>query len=146
VFTDWQKPFNNVEIGKGEKLCDGSDIAILSIGHPGNFVLSAIESLTEEERAKVAHYNMIFVKPVDEDILHHVGQNFKKVITIEDGTVVGGFGSAVIEFFSDNNYNTNVERLGVPDRWIEHGKPDELHKLCGFDSLSIVQKIKELLN
>lgn len=146
VFTDWQKPFSNIEIGKGEKLCDGSDIAILSIGHPGNFVLSAIENLTEEERAKVAHYNMIFVKPVDEDILHHVGQNFKKVITIEDGTIVGGFGSAVIEFFSDNNYNTNVERLGVPDRWIEHGKPDELHKLCGFDSLSIVQKIKELLN
>ena len=105
----------------------------------------AISLLNEEMQSKVAHYNMIFVKPIDEDILKEVGAKFKNVVTVENGTVVGGFGSAVTDFFNDNNYNVKVKKLGVPDRWIEHGTPEELHKICGFDAESILEVLKDMI-
>jgi len=145
VMPEWQTPMNVIPVGKGEKVKDGDSIAVLTIGHPGNFVKKAISLLSEEMQSKVAHYNMIFVKPIDEDILKEVGAKFKNVVTVENGTVVGGFGSAVTDFFNDNNYNVKVKKLGVPDRWIEHGTPEELHKICGFDAESILEVLKDMI-
>ncbi|MBN1111781.1 MAG: 1-deoxy-D-xylulose-5-phosphate synthase [Bacteroidales bacterium] len=145
VMPEWQTPMNVIPVGKGEKVKDGDSIAVLTIGHPGNFVKKAISLLSEEMQSKVAHYNMIFVKPIDEDILKEVGAKFKNVVTVENGTVVGGFGSAVTDFFNDNNYNVKVKKLGVPDRWIEHGTPEELHKICGFDAESIFEVLKDMI-
>jgi len=145
VMPEWQTPMNVIPVGKGEKVKDGDSIAVLTIGHPGNFVKKAISLLNEDMQSKVAHYNMIFVKPIDEDILKEVGAKFKNVVTVENGTVVGGFGSAVTDFFNDNNYNVKVKKLGVPDRWIEHGTPEELHKICGFDAESILEVLKDMI-
>jgi len=145
VMPQWQTPMNVIPVGKGEKVKDGDSIAVLTIGHPGNFVKKAISLLNADMQSKVAHYNMIFVKPIDEDILKEVGAKFKNVVTVENGTVVGGFGSAVIEFFNDNNFDVKVKKLGVPDRWIEHGSPEELHKICGFDAESILEVLKDML-
>lgn len=146
VMPQWQTPMRELPIGKGELVKDGDSIAVLSIGHPGNFVKTAISLLPEEIQNRVAHYNMIFVKPIDAEILTEVANKFSNVITIENGTIIGGFGSAVVEFFNDNNYNVRVKKLGVPDRWIEHGTPDELHKICGFDAQSIADVLTDLLS
>jgi len=144
VMPEWKKDFKEIPIGKGRKIREGKDIAILSIGHVGNFVVEAAKELAKK-RIDIAHYDMRFVKPIDEEILHEVGRNFKLIITIEDGTIVGGFGSAVLEFMSDNNYSPVVKRLGVPDRFIEHGTPQELQKECGFDVEGIIKTAKYLV-
>jgi 1-deoxy-D-xylulose-5-phosphate synthase len=144
VMPEWKTDFKEIPVGKGRKIREGKDIAILSIGHIGNFVVDAAKELAKK-RIDVAHYDMRFVKPIDEEILHEVGKNFKSIITIEDGTIVGGFGSAVLEFMSDNNYTPVVKRLGVPDRFIEHGTPQELHKECGFDVEGIIKTAKLLV-
>jgi 1-deoxy-D-xylulose-5-phosphate synthase len=144
VMPEWKTDFKEIQVGKGRKIREGKDIAILSIGHIGNFVVDAAKELAKK-RIDVAHYDMRFVKPIDEEILHEVGKNFKSIITIEDGTIVGGFGSAVLEFMSDNNYTPVVKRLGVPDRFIEHGTPQELHKECGFDVEGIIKTAKLLV-
>ena len=138
VMTTWQVPFEEIEIGKGRKLTDGEDLALISIGHPGNFVKEAILRL-KKEGIYAAHYDMRFLKPIDESILHEIGKKFKYAITVEDGTIVGGLGSAVIEFMNDHGYSTTIQRLGIPDRFIEHGTQLELRKECGFD----IQSIKE---
>ena len=140
VMPIWQTPFEKMTTGKGVLVQEGEEIAILSIGHPGNFVISACQEL-ENQGVKPTHFNMRFVKPLDETIMHHVGKNYKKVITIEDGTVVGGFGSACLEFFAAHNYQVEVKILGIPDRLVEHGKPAELHKECGYDKDSIVETV-----
>jgi 1-deoxy-D-xylulose-5-phosphate synthase len=142
VLPNWQNQMQKTEIGKGRKLQEGDDIAVLSFGHPGNFVTEAIAELKD---VSVAHYDMRFVKPIDEEILHEVGKKHSKVITIEDATVVGGFGSACLEFFAANKYTPNVEMLGIPDRIVEHGKPNQLHEECGFDKNAIVAKIREMV-
>lgn len=144
VMTEWKTPFEEITIGKGRKITNGSDIAILTIGHPGNFAVKAIENL-KLLGISAAHYDMRFVKPIDEVMLHEVFSKFKKVITVEDGCVMGGFGSAVIEFMADNNYQAEVVRLGIPDRYINHGTQEELWKECGFDANGIEQTIKKLL-
>jgi 1-deoxy-D-xylulose-5-phosphate synthase len=144
VMPEWKTDFKEIPVGKGRKIREGKDIAILSIGHIGNFVVDAAKELAKK-RIDVAHYDMRFVKPIDEEILHEVGKNFKSIITIEDGTIVGGFGSAVLEFMSDNNYTPIVKRLGVPDRFIEHGTPQELQKECGFDVEGIIKTAKLLV-
>jgi len=144
VMPEWEKPFKEVTIGKGRLIQKGSDIAILSIGHVGNFVVEACKEL-EKKHIHVAHYDMRFVKPIDEKILHEVGKKFKAVITIEDGTVVGGFGSAVLEFMSDNGYSINIKRLGVPDQFIDHGTPQELHQECGYDVEGIIKTVKSMI-
>lgn len=144
VMPEWQTPFEKMPIGQGECCKEGEDIAILSIGHPGNFVTTACSSL-EQSGISVAHYNMRFVKPLDAVLLHEIGSKFKKVITIEDGTIVGGFGSACLEFFVEHNYHPEMKMLGIPDRIVEHGKPTELHAECGYDAASIVRAVERMM-
>jgi 1-deoxy-D-xylulose-5-phosphate synthase len=143
VMTEWKTAMKAVKIGTGRKLTSGEDIAILTLGHVGNFAQEAIKTL-KEDGASVAHYDMRFAKPVDELMLHEVFSKFDKIITIEDGTVVGGFGSAVIEFMADHGYSAKVVRLGIPDAYIHHGTPEQLHAQCGFDVQSICAKVREL--
>ncbi len=144
VMLDWKTPFKEIKVGTGRKLTNGEDIAILTIGHPGNFAQDAIEEL-KELGASVAHYDMRFVKPIDEIMLHEVFAKFKKIITIEDGCLMGGFGSAVIEFMADNNYTAHVLRLGVPDKFIHHGTQEELWEECGYDKKAIVVTVCKAL-
>lgn len=144
VMPHWQTPFKEMPIGKGQKLRDGKDIAILSIGHPGNFAQEAAEELNKIYQLNPALYNMRFVKPLDEEMLHEVAQKYPQIITIEDGTVVGGFGSAVLEFLNEHGYKNKVSILGIPDEIIEHAKPQEQYEQCGIDSGSIVRKVLEI--
>lgn len=145
VMTEWKTPLRAVKVGTGRKLTSGEDIAILTIGHPGNFAQKAIANL-KSQGMSVAHYDMRFVKPLDEVMLHEVFSKFSKVITVEDGCLMGGFGSAVIEFMVDQKYSCEVVRLGIPDHYVHHGTQEELWADCGFDPLSIEKKVKELLN
>jgi len=145
VMTEWKTPMKAIQVGTGRKLSNGDDVAILSIGHPGNFAQTAITEL-KTLGVSVAHYDMRFVKPIDEVMLHEVFSKYKKIITVEDGCIVGGFGSAIIEFMADHNYSSKVTRLGIPDKYIHHGTVEELQADCGFDANSIVKKVKELVN
>ena len=145
VMTEWKTPMKAIQVGTGRKLTNGDDVAILSIGHPGNFAQTAIKEL-KTLGVSVAHYDMRFVKPIDEVMLHEVFSKYNKIITVEDGCIVGGFGSAVIEFMADHNYSSKVTRLGIPDKYIHHGTVDELQADCGFDANSIVKTVKELVN
>ena len=145
VILDWKTSMNEVKVGTGRKLTSGNDIAILTIGHPGNFAQEAINEL-KESGVSIAHYDMRFVKPIDETMLHEVFTKFNKVITVEDGCLMGGFGSAVIEFMADQKYSAEVVRLGIPDQYIHHGTQEELWKDCGFDKDAIVSTIKKMLN
>jgi 1-deoxy-D-xylulose-5-phosphate synthase len=144
VIVDWKQPFKEIEIGKGRQIRDGKDVAILTIGHPGNFAVKACEVLAKEG-INAAHFDMRFVKPIDEDMLHVICQSFDKVITVEDGCLMGGMGSAVLEFMADNNYNSRVVRLGIPDRVIEHGTQMELYKECGFSPDDIVNTVRSMV-
>lgn len=144
VMPEWRKPLEEIQIGKGRKLRDGKDIAILSFGHPGNFAAAAIREL-KAEGITPAHYDMRFAKPLDEELLHEALQNYEKIITVEDGTVVGGFGSAVAEFIAENNYKNDLRILGIPDRLVEHGTLKELHHECGYDSMAIADAVREML-
>ena len=144
VMTDWKTPMKEIPIGKGRKVNNGDDMAILTIGHPGNFAQEAIKEL-KEMGASVAHYDMRFVKPIDETILHEVFSKFDKVITVEDGCLMGGFGSAVIEFMVDQKYKADITRLGIPDEYIQQGTQKELWEECGFDKKAIVKKVKDTL-
>jgi 1-deoxy-D-xylulose-5-phosphate synthase len=144
VMTEWKTPFKEVKIGTGRKVTSGEDIAILTVGHPGNFAQAAIQEL-KEIGVSAAHYDMRFVKPIDEVMLHEIFSKFNKVITVEDGCLMGGFGSAVIEFMVDQKYKSDVVRLGIPDTYIHHGTQEELWADCGFDAASIVKTVKEIL-
>lgn len=143
VMPEWRTPFEAIEIGKGRKLKDGKDIAILSFGHPGNFAAAAIRDV-KMDGIQPAHYDMRFAKPLDEALLHEVFQQFKHVITIEDGTVVGGFGSAVLEFMNAHSYKANVTIMGIPDRLVEHGTPRELYREIGLDAQAIADTLRNL--
>ncbi len=145
VMTDWKKPMKEISIGKGRRLSNGDDLAILSIGHPGNFVQSAVSELSEYG-ASIAHYDMRFVKPIDEVMLHEVFTKFDRIITIEDGCVMGGFGSAVVEFMTDQKYQAEVIRLGIPDQYIHHGTQKELWSDCGYDTKGIVDNVIKTLS
>ncbi len=140
---DWEKPFEEIEIGKARKLNGGKDIAVLSIGNPGNDVVRVVKKL-EKESISVTHWDMRFAAPLDKEVLHDVFRNFKKIITVEDGVLKGGFGSAVVEFMCDNTYSADVKRLGIPDYFIEQGTQEELYHECGFDAEGIEQAIKEM--
>ena len=143
VMPEWRTPFEKIEIGKGRVIKEGEDVAILTIGHPGNFAVKACNML-KTEGFNPAHYDMRFAKPLDEAMLHNIANKFSKIITVEDGTIVGGFGSAVLEFMAANNYTPEVKMLGIPDRIVEHGKPEELHRECGYDAEAIVAAVKEM--
>ena len=145
VMTDWKTPFKEIKVGTGRKVCSGEDIAILSIGHPGNFAQEAI-TLIKESGISIAHYDLRFVKPLDAVLLHEVFTKFKKVITVEDGCLMGGFGSAIIEFMVDQKYNSEIVRLGIPDEYIHHGTQEELWEDCGFDAKAIVKAIEKMLS
>lgn len=144
VMVDWRTPFKELPIGKGRKLKDGDSVAILSFGHPGNFAQAAIREL-RTEGINPAHYDLRFVKPIDEDLLHEVFSKYDKIVTVEDGTVVGGFGSAVLEFMNQHNYKATVKILGIPDRIVEHGSPKELHRECAYDAQGIASAVRELV-
>jgi len=144
VLVDWQTPMKELPIGKGVCLKEGKDIAVLSIGNIGNTVAKAIELLGSDSK-KVAHYDMRFLKPIDEEMLHDIASKFKKVITVENGTIKGGLGSAVLEFFADNNYLLSVTRLGLPDEFIQHGSNDELFKMLRLDDQGIAQSLRLLV-
>ena len=141
VLTDWQCPFEELPVGKGRKLTEGKDVAVLSLGPIGNVVAKAVQDL-KEEGISVAHYDMRFLKPIDEEILQEVGTAFRRIVTVEDGAVQGGLGSAVIEYMSDHNLHPEVIRLGLPDHFVEHGTPDELYHLVGLDAENIKLRIK----
>ncbi len=145
VLVDWKNEMTLMPVGKGRKLTDGTDVAILSIGASGNDVSKAID-LVSAEGLSVAHYDMIYLKPIDEDLLHEVGKNFSKIITVENGVIQGGLGSAVLEFMSDNGYYPRIKRIGIPDKFIEHGSVPELNKLCGIDVESIAACIRNLVS
>jgi 1-deoxy-D-xylulose-5-phosphate synthase len=142
---DWERPFEEIEIGKARLLSEGKDIAVLSIGYPGNNVASVVKKL-EKESIGITHWDMRFAAPLDKDALDSVFRKFKKIITVEDGVLKGGFGSSVIEFMCDNGYSAEVKRLGIHDYFVEQGTPDELYAECGFDASGIEKAIREVLN
>jgi len=144
VMTEWKTVMKPMKVGTGRKITTGEDIAILTIGHPGNFAQKAIKELNEMG-ASVAHYDMRFVKPLDENLLHEVFSKFDKVITVEDGCVMGGMGSAILEFMADQGYSSKVKRLGIPDEYIHHGTQEELYADVGFDANGIIKTVVEML-
>ena len=143
VMPEWKTPFKAIEIGTGRKLKDGEEIALLTLGHPGNFAAAAIRELTSDG-IRPAHYDIRFVKPLDEALLHEVCQRYPKLITVEDGTVKGGFGSAILEFMATHGYKNDLRILGIPDRLVEHGTPAELHRECGYDAAAIITAVREM--
>ncbi len=142
VMLDWQTPFEEIPIGKGRQITKGNEAAILTIGHVGNFVQEALSKL---DTYSIAHFDMRFVKPLDENLLHQVFKNYNKIITVEDGCIQGGFGSAVIEFMVDHNYNASIKRLGIPDKYIEHGTQAELWRECEYDVQAIIENVQKLI-
>lgn len=145
VMPEWRTEMKEIKPGTGRKLKDGEGVAILSFGHPGNFAAAAIRELRAEE-LNPAHYDMRFAKPLDENLLHEVFSKFNKIITVEDGTVQGGFGSAVLEFMALHQYGAQVKILGIPDLVIEQGTPKELQKECGYDAVAIAAAVREMMN
>ncbi|RED93635.1 1-deoxy-D-xylulose-5-phosphate synthase [Marinoscillum furvescens] len=145
VMPDWRTPLEKIITGQGRKLQDGDDLAILSIGHIGNYATKAQEQL-QLEGVSAAHYDMRFAKPLDEQLLHEVFEKHQRVITVEDGCLPGGFGSAIVEFMADHGYSAQVTRLGIPDRIVEHGEQDELYHECGYDAEAILAAALKLMS
>ncbi len=143
VMPDWKTPIQQIPVGKGRCIKEGNDIAILTIGHIGNYAVTACEKLTLEG-IDAAHYDMRFVKPLDEKLLHQIFKTHSHIVTVEDGCLHGGFGSAILEFMAENGYQAFVKRLGIPDRIVEHGTQHELHKECGFDEEGIQNAVQKL--
>jgi len=144
VMPNWKTPFEEIEIGTGRKIREGEELAILTIGHIGNYAVEVCERL-EQQGIEVGHYDLRFAKPLDGKMLHEIFSKHKKIITVEDGCVEGGIGSAVLEFMADHHYNSEVKRLGMPDRIIEHGEQLELHAECGFDPKGIEKTVLLML-
>lgn len=139
---DWHCTAQILPVGKGRKLANGdNDIALVTIGPIGKMAQEVVETVANEYQMRVAHYDMVFLKPIDEELLHEIGKNYKRVITLEDGCITGGLGSAVIEFMNDNHYPIHVTRMGIPDRFIEHGTVQELYKVCGMDKEQLIAQI-----
>ena len=143
VMPDWRRPMREIPVGQGRIIKEGEDLAILTIGHIGNYAVEATAAL-EKEGLNPAHYDMRFVKPLDDALLHEVFTKFTKVITVEDGCLIGGFGSAVLEWMVDHGYSSQVKRLGIPDKVVEHGEQIQLHAECGFDPEGIKSAVREL--
>jgi len=141
VLLDWETPYEEIHIGKGRRIVKGDEIAILSFGHVGNYALEAIDML-EPKGIFPSLYDMRFVKPLDEELLHEIFSKYKNIVTVEDGTLIGGFGSAILEFMADHDYKkTTVKRLGIPDKIIDHGEPSQLYKECRYDSEGIAKAV-----
>jgi len=144
VMADWRTPMEEIQIGSGRKIREGEELAILTIGHVGNYAVEVCERLAKLN-IEVGHFDMRFAKPLDEQLLHEIFSQYKKILTVEDGSIQGGFGSAIIEFMADHNYHAEIRRLGIPDRIVEHGEQLELHKECGFDPDGIEQAVVAML-
>ncbi len=144
MLVDWKTPMKEIKVGTGRKLKEGKDIAVLTFGHPGNFAAAAIRDV-KQEGINPAHYDMRFVKPLDEEMLHEVFSNYSKVITVEDGTVVGGFGSAILEFMNEHGYKADVKILGIPDALVEHGTPKQLYDEIGIDANAIAAMLRKMV-
>ncbi|MFK5857428.1 MAG: 1-deoxy-D-xylulose-5-phosphate synthase, partial [Bacteroidota bacterium] len=145
VLKSWNIPMEKLEIGKGRCIQEGEEIAILSIGHAGNFVTEAIEKLAKQNIFP-GHFDMRFLSPIDEEMLHHVFSNYKQIITVEDGSVIGGLGTVVSSFKNENNYGNAIKLLGVPNQFVEHGSVEVLHRLCGYDADGILAAVNEMLS
>lgn len=143
MLTDWKCEFEAIPVGKGRLLKEGKDMAVITLGPIGYKAQKAIERIESETNLSIAHYDLRFVKPLDKEMLDSIGKNFRKIITIEDGVLSGGAGSAVMEFMSDNGYNVDIKRLGIKNRFVQHGAVNELYKICGLDEESIYQFIKD---
>ncbi len=141
VMPEWRTPMEKVDVGTGRKLIEGEEVAILTIGQVGNYALEAVEEL-KEEGLRPSVYDMRFVKPLDEKLLHEIAKKHSYLITVEDGCVMGGFGSAVLEFMADNDYSVSLKRLGIPDRIIEHGEQPQLHRECEYDAAAIKDAVR----
>ena len=137
VLVDWECPLEEVEVGKGRKLKEGKDIAVLSLGPIGNEAMNAIASAEAKSGKSIAHYDLRFLKPLDEGMLDEIGQNYASIVTIEDGVLKGGMGSAILEYMADHGYTPKIHRIGIPDCFVQHGTPNELYKICGMDATSI---------
>jgi 1-deoxy-D-xylulose-5-phosphate synthase len=144
VMPEWKTPMEQIPIGRGRMVQDGEEVAILTIGHIGNHAVEACRELVADD-VHPAHFDMRFVKPLDEEMLHAIFSRFSKIITVEDGCLMGGFGSAVLEFMADHGYSAQVKRLGIPDRIVEHGEQIELYRECGYDSQAIEQEVRSLM-
>ena len=144
VLPMWKTPFEEIKIGTGRRISEGEDVAILTIGHIGNYAVAVCQEL-EKQGIKIGHYDIRFVKPLDNELLHEVFNSYKKIITVEDGCIQGGFGSAILEFMADHHYTAEVRRLGIPDQIIEHGEQHELHHECGFDVRGIEKAVLAML-
>lgn len=144
VMRDWKTPFEKITPGTGRKLKKGKDIALISLGPLGNIALQVCEQLEKTSNIKAAMYDLRFVKPLDHELLHDVFGHFDKIITIEDNAIMGGMGSAILEFMADNNYQAKVKRLGIPDAFVQHGSLNELHHECGYDYDSILKEVKTI--
>ncbi len=144
--VDWKQPMKKVKIGKGEQLKAGKDLAVITIGTMAHSAARAIEKVERENEISIAHYDMRFLKPLDTEMLHEIASNFKQIVTIEDGVINGGFGSAVLEFMADNNYKLNVKRLGINDTFVEHGTPEQLYNMLGLDIEGIAKSLLEYIN
>jgi 1-deoxy-D-xylulose-5-phosphate synthase len=145
VMTEWKTPLREIKIGTGRKVKSGEDLAILTIGHIGNYAVEACAAL-EKDNIDAAHYDIRFVKPLDSLLLHEIFGKFKQIITIEDGCLMGGMGSAISEFMIDNDYSSKITRLGIPDSYIEHGSQAELHKECLYDTDAIIETVKKVVS
>ena len=137
VLVDWECPLEEVEVGKGRKLKEGKDIAVLSLGPIGNEAMKAIASAETKSGKSIAHYDLRFLKPLDEGMLDEIGKNYTSIVTIEDGVLKGGMGSAILEYMADHGYTPKIHRIGIPDCFVQHGTPNELYKICGMDATSI---------
>ena len=137
VLVDWQCPLEEIQVGKGRKLKEGKDIAVLTLGPIGNEAAKAIASAEAKSGKTIAHYDLRFLKPLDEEILDEIGQNYQFIVTVEDGVLKGGMGSAILEYMADHGYTPSVRRIGIPDNFVQHGTPQELYRICGMDATSI---------
>lgn len=144
VMPEWRTPFRKIQMGTGRKLRSGDELAILTLGHIGNFASEACDRLAKQD-VHAGHYDMRFVKPLDEKLLHKIFRKYSKIITVEDGSIQGGFGSAILEFMAENDYHCSVKRLGIPDRIVEHGEQAELYRECGFDEEAICAAALQML-
>ena len=137
ALVDWKCPLEEIQVGKGQKLKEGKDIAVLTIGPIGNEAMKAIASAEAKSDKSIAHYDLRFLKPLDEQMLDEIGQNYQFIVTVEDGVLKGGMGSAILEYMSDHGYSPKIHRIGIPDSFVQHGTPNELYKICGMDATSI---------
>lgn len=140
---DWRCPLEEIQVGKGRCLAEGDDVALLTLGPIGKLMEPVVESAAKEG-ISVAHYDIRFVKPLDEEMLHTIGKKFKKIVTVEDGVISGGAGSAITEFMAANGYNPTIRCIGIPDKFVEHGTTEQLYKLCGMDKETVLATILQI--